>query len=447
MNTIQVKSRISQRLKVEVPLKLIFENPRLESLACALSEMQSSPAPAPSLIPRLEDRQYYPLSHAQRRLWFLHQLDSEDRFYHTADCILLDGELNRDAFDKAIHGVIRRQAALRTSFTLLNSEPVQQIHAESVLTIPFYDLSSLDESIRSTETQSLLAKISDTAFDLCVPPVRGVLIKLAEKEHIFLLALHHIISDGWSGNVVSRDLMQLYANYSSGKEGELPALRIQYVDYAAWQNAHIESGALEQSEKYWLARLAGELPRLKLPVGVPTQIASGHEVREEAILIEAEPAGALRRLAQREEATAFMVGLALFKAFLMRLTGQEDILVGSNLAGRDRAELEEIVGLFVNIVAFRTSLAGNPSFIEVLRRVKQTCLEAYAHQEYPFDLLVQRLAPVRHAGEIPIFQTFFAEGPKETPANAAGVTFRAVDLGNETPVAAAGRQTPLPPLA
>ena len=442
LNTVQVRSRLSQRLKLDVPLKVIFENARLDSLASTLSAIQPSATDETQIIPRLSDREHYPLSHAQRRLWFLHQLDMEDRFYHTADCVLLSGPLNRFAFHEAVNALVRRQATLRTSFTVVNGEPVQHIHDESELPVPFHDLSGWEASKREQQTQMLLAGVSDVPFDLAVPPVRAILIKVSETEHLFLLALHHIISDGWSGTIVARELMQLYSHFSGGQKESLPKLRVRYVDYATWQNDRIERGALKGSQAYWLRRLGGDLPRLQLPVDPSELSNSSQELGEEVIVIDSEVADALKRLAQTRDATGFMARLAAFKAFLSRITGQKDIIVGSTLAGRDHPEVEDLVGLFVNVVAFRTNVEGASSYEEILDQVKHTCLEAYAHQEYPFDLLVRDLAPARTAEQIPIFDTFFAEGPIEQPSSVEGVTFRSVDLGNDTPVVAAGRKLP-----
>jgi amino acid adenylation domain-containing protein len=434
LTTIQVRSRLSQRLGMDVPLRTIFENTTVEAQARAIALLEPRPVVTGQAIPRLPDAEYYPVSHAQRRLWFLHRLDPENRFYHTADWVVLDGTLDRPAFEQAVQALGERQAALRTSFTLLADEPVQRISTSVPLPLFFHDLSSLTQKEQEGKLRSLLAEIPNWLSDLEVPPVRALLIKQAEDKHIFVLALHHIISDEWSGQVVWRELMDCYGAACRGQSARLPELGVRYVDFAVWQNDRIETGRLAESERYWLDRLSGELPKLRLPLEDVRAAQPAHDVREETIETSAEVAGQLRRMGQAEEATTFMARLAVFTAFLSRITGQEDILVGSTTAGRDHPDIETLVGLFVNVVALRTSLHGQPPFTEILKRVKQCCVEAYAHQEYPFDLLVQRLAPVRDSESLPILQAFFADVAPMKPQAVEGVWFRAADAGHEAAV-------------
>ncbi len=443
LTTIQVRSRLSHRLGMDVPLRTIFEHTTVEAQAKAIGLLEARPVLTGQAIPRLPDSEYYPVSHAQRRLWFLHRLDPENRFYHTADWVLLDGELNRPAFEQAVQALVERQAALRTSFMLLGDEPVQRISSGVQLLVPFHDLSALAQEEQQESIRSLLAAVPVWLSDLEVPPVRALLIKQAEDKHIFVLVLHHIISDEWSGQVVWRELMDFYGAACRGQSARLPELRVRYVDFAVWQNDRIERGMLAESESYWLNQLSGELPKLKLPVEHLRAMQPALDVRQETIETSKEIAGQLRRMGQVQEATTFMVRLAIFEAFLSRITGQDDILVGSTTAGRDHPDIETLVGLFVNVVALRTGLQGNPPFMEILKRVKQSCVEAYAHQEYPFDLLVQRLAPVRDSDSLPILQAFFADVPPMKPQAVEGVWFRAVDASSEAPVGGVGGRLPV----
>jgi amino acid adenylation domain-containing protein len=442
LNTIQIRSRLSQRLGVNVPLKTIFANTGLEAQARAVAALAKGAPQAGPIIPRLQKRKHYPVSHAQRRLWFLHRLDPDDRFYHTADYIVLDGPLNQPAFEQAFHALVERQEILRTSFTLVADEPVQRI-SENTLTIPFHDLSSLGQDEQTQTMKRLQDEVPKWLSNLEVPPVGALLVKLADDKHVFILAIHHILSDEWSGQVVWRDLMELYSAACRKQRPNLPEVRIRYVDFAVWQKERIEGGKLAESERYWLGRLSGEIPKLKLPVETSQNGKQETDLLNEVIESGPELAQQLARIAQAQDATPFMVKLALFKAFLSRVTGQNDILLGSTTAGRDHPDIEPLIGLFVNVVALRTNLDGNPKFTEILVRVKQSCVEAYAHQEYPFDLLIQRLAPAREAGQLPLLQAFFADIPQSEPKVIEGLRFTAVDVSNGMAAGVGGRKLPV----
>jgi amino acid adenylation domain-containing protein len=442
LNTIQIRSRLSQRLGINVPLKVIFANTGLEAQARAVAALTNGAATAGPGIPRLPQRKHYPVSHAQRRLWFLHRLDPDDRFYHTADYIQLDGPLDRTAFEQAFHALVERQEILRTSFTLIADEPVQCI-SEHTLNIPFHDLSDLGADEQAQTMKRLQEEVPKWLSNLEVPPVGALLVKLADDKHVFILAIHHILSDEWSGLVVWRDLMELYSAACRKQSPRLPQIRVRYADFAVWQKERIEGGKLAESERYWLGRLSGELPKLKLPVETSPSSQRATDLLNETIESGPELAEQLVRMGQAQEATPFMVKLAVFKAFLSRITGQDDILLGSTTAGRDHPDIEPLIGLFVNVVALRTNLGGDPKFAEVLKRVKQSCVEAYAHQEYPFDLLIQRLAPVREAGQLPLLQAFFADIPQSGPKVIEGVRFMPVDVSNGMAAGIGGRKLPV----
>ncbi|HEX4604323.1 MAG TPA: amino acid adenylation domain-containing protein [Candidatus Angelobacter sp.] len=442
LNTIQIRSRLSQRLGINVPLKTIFANTGLEAQARAVAALVKGVAQPGSGIPRLPQKKHYPVSHAQRRLWFLHRLDPDDRFYHTADYIVLEGPLNQPAFEQAFHALVERQEILRTSFTLVADEPVQRI-STNTLTFPFHDLSALAPDEQTQTMKRLQDEVPKWLSDLEVPPVGALLVKLADDKHVFILAIHHILSDEWSGQVVWRDLMELYSAACRKERPNLPEVRIRYADFAVWQKERIEGGKLAESERYWLARLSGEIPKLKLPMVTSQNGKQETDLLNEVIESGPELAEQLVRIAQAQDATPFMVKLALFKAFLARITGQNDILLGSTTAGRDHPDIEPLIGLFVNVVALRTDLGGNPKFSEILSRVKQSCVEAYAHQEYPFDLLVQRLAPAREAGQLPLLQAFFADIPQSESKIIEGLRFTPIDVSNGMAAGVGGRKLPV----
>jgi amino acid adenylation domain-containing protein len=442
LKTIQIRSRLTQRLGLNVPLKTIFANSRLGAQARAIALLKNGAEKTGNNIPRLPERIEYPVSHAQRRLWFLHRLDPDDRFYHTADYIQLEGTLNRAAFEQAFLELVERQAILRTCFKLVGDEPVQVISPDPI-PLPFKDLSGLTQQEQDEAMKLLREQVPQWLSNLEVPPVGALLIKLADEKHAFLLAVHHILSDAWSGQVVLQDLMQLYSAACRKQPAQLPEIRARYADFAAWQKNRIEGGKLAESERYWLQRLSGELPKLNLPMEPGQNQGRATDLVGELVESGPEIARHLAKLAKEHDVTPFMLRLAIFKAFLSRVTGQKDVLLGSTTAGRDHPDIEPLVGLFVNVVALRTKLDGDPSFVEILKRVKQTCIEAYAHQEYPFDLLVQRLAPVRESEQLPMLQAFFAELPAPQPMTIEGVRFSPIDVSAGLVAGLGGRKLPV----
>lgn len=442
LTTIRIRSRIAERLGIDIKLKTIFEHTTLDSQAKAVAEHVQSTQFKANQIPLLGDLSSYAVSHAQSRLWFLQRLDPEDRWYHTADCVLLEGPLDRSAFEQSVHWLFERHASLRTRFTLLEGGPVQQISPDANVPIPYHDLSRLTETERRAQTKRLVDDVPKCFSNLESPPVQALLIKQADDKHLFVLAVHHILSDGWSGQIVLRDLVELYAAACQKRQSALPALRVRYVDYAAWHNKKIEQGKLAESERYWLNRLGGDLPKLQLPLNDLRAAKTGKNLGSETVETGAEVTRQLGLIAEACECTPFMVKLALFKAFLAKITGQHDILVASNSGGREHVDIEPLVGLFVNFIVLRTDVGEAPCFTNLLQRVKQTCVEAYAHQDYPFDLLVQRLAPERNSEQMPFLQAVFAEVPHADPQTAEGVRFTGVDLDSETQADLAGRTLP-----
>jgi hypothetical protein len=285
--------------------------------------------------------------------------------------------------------------------------------------LPFYDLSSWGETERSRRFTELVIEQSARPFDLASPPIRAALVKLEPRRHVFVLVAHHLVLDGWSRRILVRELLHLYA----GNRPPLPELPLRYVDYAVWQGERIGRGLLKEHEDYWVKLLSGELPTTGLPASRRRGPPSRAELRTGLEVLEAGPdAGeALQQLGGRCDATPFMVQLALFEALLSRLTGQEDLLLGTPVAGRDHPDLEGVVGMFANMIVLRTQLGGDPTLEEVVRRVRQSCVEAFTHQEYPYDLLVGRLHPSRRTQGLPILQTFFSAGSAQRAERDAGM--------------------------
>jgi amino acid adenylation domain-containing protein len=420
LKTIQVRARLQRVFELEVPLATVFERPTVAEQAAAVVELQAQGRRAEELpIVRVEGREFYPLSHAQRGLWFLHRLQPDNTFYNMVNRIVLEGPLDRAAFAQAAAALVERHDSLRTSFSVVGEEPVQRVCPGFALELPFHDLSSCAEAERSRRFAALVTERSARPFDLATPPLRAALVRLEPRRHVFVLVAHHLLLDGWSRRLLLRELLHLYA----GDRPPLPELPVRYVDYAVWQNTRIEQGLLKRDEDYWLRSLSGELPTMELPGSRRRGSPGSAELRTWLEVLETgrDVGKALQRLGERCDATPFMVELALFAALLSRLTGREDLLVGTLVAGRDRRELEGVVGMFANMVVLRTRLGGDPTLEQVIANVRQSCVEAFTHQDYPFDLLVRRLHPSRRAHGLPIMQTFFSSGSAAAAETGGGL--------------------------
>ncbi len=431
LKTLQIRSRLAQRFDVEIPLRAIFLSQTVRDQARVVAEASAQRATPLAAIPRLADADGYPLSHAQRRLWFVHQLDPADTSYILLAPVVLEGRLDLIAFERAWSEVVARQASLRTTFATVNGEPVQRIDPDATHRLSLADLSALPVPERVQEVERILAETRNTPFTLETPPVRALLLTLTPERHLFALVLHHLVSDGWSGDVLLRDLLELYRAARTNTAARLAPMPIRYVDYAAWQNARSAAGAFADDDQYWIARLSGELPALDLPAPRHGQPAAGAEVHAVTFAIDAETAERVRQVTADRDVTPFMLRLALVKTWLARVTGADDLLIGSPVAGRDRSETEALVGFFVNLLPLRTSLAGDPSFARIVDRVKRSCLEAYAHQDYPFDELVRRLNPERHAHRVPIFDVMFMSGSRGATRTVEGLTIGAASAARD----------------
>jgi amino acid adenylation domain-containing protein len=351
----------------------------------------------------------FPLSFAQRRLWFLHQMNPASAAYNMPVAFRMSGPLDAAALGWALSEIVRRHEILRTTFEVLDEEPVQLIAAPHDLTPTLTDLSALPVSEREGEAERLAREEVRRPFDLARGPLlRAALVRLAADEHVLLLTLHHIVSDGWSQGVLVRELGALYEARAAGRRHALDEPAIQYADFAEWQRAWLRGEELERQTGYWRGRLEGAPPSLDLPADRPRPpVQSFNGARESFTLSRGLSAG-LAELGRREDATLFMTLLAAFKVLLYRYTGQSDIVVGTPVAGRNREELEGLIGFFVNTLALRTDLSGDLTFRELLGRVREAALGAYAHQDLPFEMVVEELQPARDASRNPLFQVMFA---------------------------------------
>src|SRR5690349_14861535 len=375
-----------------------------------------------------------PLSFAQQRLWFLDQLEPGSAAYNLSGRVRLEGRLDAPALEASLNEIVRRHEALRTIFSPRAGEPVQIVRSELRLPLPFIDLSDLPLTERETAFRQLCDEEAQQPFDLSTGPlVRARLLRFTKEEHVLLVSLHHIVSDLWSMGVLIREVAALYEAYASGAESALEELSLQYGDYAVWQREWLQGEVLQQQLAYWRKQLGGDLPVLQLPLDKPRSTASGRDSVTLSYKLSKKLSEELKALSRTEGVTLFMSLLAAFQLLLSRYSGQEDILVGSPVAHRTRAETEELIGFFVNTLVLRTDVSGNPTFRELVQRVRDTALGAYAHQDVPFEKLVEELAPERNLSFTPLFQVMFAlENAPLPEIEVDGLKMRAEAVTNDT---------------
>jgi amino acid adenylation domain-containing protein/FkbH-like protein/FkbM family methyltransferase len=402
----QLVSRIRETFGIELALRSLFEQPTVASLAEVVEHAlrAGQGVAAPSIVPVGRERRL-PLSYAQQRLWFIDQLEPGQAFYNSPMAVRLRGELKVEALERTLSEIVRRHEVLRTSFKMVGGEPVQVIAEAVPVPLPVVELGHLAEEQREAEAQRLATEDARLPFDLSTGPLlRARLLRLAADEHVALFTMHHVVSDGWSMGVLVREVAALYDAYSRGAQSPLPELPVQYADYAVWQREWLQGEVLERQLQYWRERLGGELPVLELPTDRPRPAVQSYRGAHETFTLSAELTKQLRELSRREGATLYMTLLAAFDVLLSRYSGQQEVVVGTDIANRNRAETEGLIGFFVNQLVMRADLSGEPSFRELLRRVRETALGAYAHQDVPFEKLVEELQPQRRMDQTPLFQ-------------------------------------------
>jgi amino acid adenylation domain-containing protein len=404
----QVVSRIRESLQVELPLRVLFEKPTVIGLAEQIEETRRKAQGAQALpliaVSREED---LPLSFAQQRLWFLDQLEPGSAVYNVPGALRISGPLDVAALERCFEEVTRRHEALRTVFSKVHGEPVQTILPSLKLPISIVDLSDLPEYEREAEVRRRAVEGSQRYFDLTTGPlVRVAVLRLGQQDHVLLLTMHHIVSDGWSAGILFRELSVLYEAFTQGKPSPLNDLPIQYADFASWQRGWLQGEVLEGQLSYWKTQLEGA-PRLQLPTDRPRPPVRSYRGGKRSFVLDKKLTDALTALSRQENVTLFMTLLAAFQLLLHRYTAQEDIVIGSPIAGRTRPEIESLIGFFVNTLVLRNDFSGNPTFREILSRVRKVCLDAYTHQDVPFEKLVEELRPERSLGQNPLFQVMF----------------------------------------
>ncbi|RCJ21836.1 non-ribosomal peptide synthetase [Nostoc minutum NIES-26] len=428
----QVISRVREAFQVELPLRSLFAAPTVAELAEEIAKIhrEATDVKALPILPVSRERNL-PLSFAQGRLWFLNQLDTFTTAYNITEAVQMTGSLNVMALHQSLNEVVQRHESLRTTFTIIEGQPSQVICPNLTLSLPIVDLRRLAN--QQQEIQQLVKQEIEEPFDLLQGPLLRVkLLQLGETEHLLLLSMHHIISDGWSMGVMIREIAALYEAYSTGKTSPLPELSVQYADFAVWQRQWLQGEVLDRQLTYWKEQLTGS-SLLDLPTDRPRPAVQTFVGNKQAIELPKALLDELKVLSGREGVTLFMTLLAAFKVLLYRYSQQDDIIVGSPIANRNRKETEPLIGMFINTLVLRTDLGGNPSFSELLQRVREVTLGAYAHQDLPFEKLVEVVQSERDTSRNPLFQVMFVLQNVSIPAlELKGLTLQSMPIDRET---------------
>ncbi|CFP19352.1 non-ribosomal peptide synthetase [Burkholderia pseudomallei] len=400
---VQLVSRLRQALSVEVALGTVFDAPVLSALAERLEAENTEVLPPIPLAPR-DGR--IALSLAQQRLWFLTQLEGVSEAYHMSGAVRLDGPLNREVLQRALNRIVMRHEALRTCFVREEGEPIQVIQPHADLTVSYHDLREAEQS--EQRAKDLSQAHASAPFDLSRDlPVRVLLLQLEDEAHVVQVVMHHIASDGWSVGVFLQELSALYGSFIAEQGDPLAPLPLQYADYAAWQRRWLASGQLEKQGAFWQTNLSGAPTLLELPTDRPRPPKQSHAGASVEVKLGAALSERVKRLSQRHGVTPYMTLLSSWAAVLSRLSGQEEVVIGSPVAGRNRTEVETLIGFFVNTLALRLDLSSEPTVGELLKRTKAQVLSAQAHQDLPFDQVVERVKPPRSTAHPPLFQVMF----------------------------------------
>jgi amino acid adenylation domain-containing protein len=432
----QVMSRLREIFEVELSLRMIFEHPTVRGLAAAIDKAQvSEPRRRVPPIVAVGREMDLPLSFAQQRLWFLDQLESESPFYNLPAVFRLSGDLEVATMHRAVLEVISRHEVLRTTFPMIAGQPRLKIQASGTIDLPIVDLSELPTPERDGAALQLATREVRRHFDLGDGPLmRMSLFRLDQTEHMAVIVMHHIVSDGWSLALLMEEVATLYGAFSNARPSPLTPLPVQYADFAYWQRNQLRGEVLDEQLRYWKQQLGGELPVLKLATDRPRPNVQTFRGTRYTRPFPVELARAVRDLGRREGVTLFMTLLAAFQTLLHRQTGAEDICVGSPVANRPQVETEQLIGCFLNTLVLRTDLSGDPTFRELLRRVRECTLTAYLHQDIPFEKLVEVLQPKRTTSHSPFFQVTFSllNTPPVMMAGSGNLTLTPVEIDTGT---------------
>ncbi|MBP5972965.1 TauD/TfdA family dioxygenase [Brasilonema sp. CT11] len=434
----QLNSRIRDTFQLELPLRYLFETPTVAGLAASIETLRREKQnwQAPSILPTSENRDL-PLSFAQQRLWFQEQLNPGTSTYNTPAAVHLTGKLDVLALEQSLNEIIRRHKILQTTFATVHGQPVQIIAptyeqvSNRLLPLPVIDVQNLHDDQQDVEVRRLAIEEAVQPLDLIKGTMwRVMLVRLRAAEYVVLLTMHHIVSDAWTMGVFIRELAALYQAFCAGKPSPLPELPIQYADFAVWQRQRLQGEVLEAQLTYWKQQLGNNLPVLQLPTTCPRTEVKTNRGATQSFLIPSKVSQGLQALSRQEGVTLFMTLLAGFQVLLQRYTSQDDIVVGTDVANRNQAETESLIGFFVNLLVLRTDLSGNPTFGELLKRVRSVALGAYAHQDLPFEELVKALQPERNLSNTPpLFQVLFVlQNAPMPPLELPGLTLSLLEI-------------------
>jgi amino acid adenylation domain-containing protein len=437
---IQVTSRISQAIQIDVPVRTLFEFVTVAALAERLEhqvDVQREQRDQQELyippIVAVSREGNLPLSFAQQRLWFLDQLEPGSSSYNVARARRLRGSLDVAALTAAINDIVRRHESLRTCFGSEQGTPFQQIMNHAPLAIPVFDLLDLPDPEREVETERLATEEINQPFDLTEGPfLRARLIKVRDDDHVLVITIHHIAADEWSLAILFRELAVLYDAFTHGQPSPLFASSIQYADYASWQRQWLQGDRLEKLVSYWRNHLAGVPAQLSLPTDKPRPAVQSFRGAHETFGLSDFLTAELKAFSRREGVTLFMTCLAAYQILLSRLSGQQDLLVGTDVANRSRVETESLIGFFTNLLPLRARLANDLEFTELLQQVRETTLEAYAHQDLPFEKLVEELRPERDLGRNPMVQVLLVMQNPDSPMELSGLEVAPFNLPLDT---------------
>ncbi|WP_027255435.1 non-ribosomal peptide synthetase [Planktothrix agardhii] len=437
----QLVSRIRSLFKIELPLRSLFAAATVAELAHLVGQLQQQnlTLTVPPILPRTKDGEL-PLSFAQQRLWFLDQLQPNSALYNIPMVLRLQGNLNQGALERSLLEICDRHEVLRTNFVTINGQPIQVIQTsnqQSTVSSIFSDvveLQHLSLNEQAERTQQLRQTQATQPFDLAKESlIRATLVVLSETEHLLLVCMHHIISDGWSIEVFIHELTTLYNAYAQNQPANLAPLPIQYADFAIWQRQWLQGDVLQSQLNYWQNQLADAPALLSLPTDHPRPAVQSFVGAYQEFSLSPALSQALTELSRKQGVTLFMTLLAAFDALLYRYTGSSDILVGTPIANRNRGEIESLIGFFVNTLVLRTDLADNPSFSQLLTRVREVAMDAYAHQDLPFEMLVEALQPERDLSHTPLFQvTFVLQNTPKSEIEMTGLKVTDLPLENTT---------------
>ncbi|MGP1375916.1 MAG: amino acid adenylation domain-containing protein [Almyronema sp.] len=405
----QVISQMRQAFQMEIPLRHLFEFPTVAELAASVERLQltATATSLPPLKPR-DKAEPLPLSFAQQRLWFLAQLEPASPFYNVPAAVRLQGDLNISALQRSLATLVNRHEVLRTAFAAQAGQPVPVVSETVALPLPLIDLSALPISQQDKVVSDLAQAEAQQPFALnCSPLLRVRLVQMQPQVQVLLLTLHHLVSDGWSMGVFIQEMADLYQAFCQEQPSPLAELPLQYGDFATWQRQYLQGDRLASQLAYWQQQLAGAPPVLELPYDYPRPAVQTFRGERYTFSLSAAQTQGLKQFSQQQNCTLFMTLLTAFQILLARYSGHDDIVVGSPIANRNRAEIEGLIGFFVNTLVLRTDLSGQPTVQQALHRVREVALAAYAHQDLPFERLVEALQPERSLSHAPLFQVMF----------------------------------------